>query len=218
MTNRERRPGLLLSLLLAGCAVTETGPSVASLPTDLDPALALLVERTRDAAPDSVKIATAFARLLETQGLSPDDLLSWSGLTTDAADLEIWAELLGDARSRSVAVVLQQGADLNPGTSALRILLFGRDGALLDRMDFVAGALDAHVISAFMETDEGETLIGIGVMPGASGNPGKLEVLHRGRTSILQPERRNIAATAAPWICLTEARDGRLRLLFPDQK
>ena len=218
MAKGERRPGLLLSLLLAGCAVAETGPSVATLPADLDPALAQLVERTRDAAPDSLQLATAFARLLETRGLSSDELLSWSGLTTDAADLEIWAELLGDARSRSVAIVLQQGPDLNPGSSALRILLFGTDGALLDRMDFVAGALDAHVISAFMETEEGEALIGIGVMPGASGNPGTLQVFHRGRTSILQPERRDIAATAAPWICLTEARDGRLRLLFPDQK
>lgn len=214
-----KRAGVLGLLLAAGCAVSsEAGPDVGTLPAGLDPSLATLIERTRDAAPDPRKIAAAFARLVDSRSLDAEDLLSWSGLETDLADVEMWAELLGNARSRSVAVVLQQGADLNPGSAALRVLLFGIDGTLLDRMDFVAGSLDAHVISAFMETEEGEALIGIGAMPGPSGQVERLQVFHRGRSATVHPDRRDIAADSAPWSCLLEARGGQLHLLFPDKK
>src|SRR6185295_2957437 len=97
--------GVLGALLLAGCAVHEAGPAVGTLPAGLDPSLATLIERTRDAAPDPHKISAAFARLLETRNLGDEDLLSWSGLETDLADVALWAELLGDANARSVAVV-----------------------------------------------------------------------------------------------------------------
>jgi hypothetical protein len=210
--------GGLLGLLLAGCAVSDPGPAVATLPADLDPALAELIDQTRDASPDSLKVAKAFVRLLQSRNLNREELLTWSGLTTELEDVEIWADLLGDAQHRSVAVVLQQGPDLLPGTSALRVLLFGTDGALLDRMDFQAARAEAHLISAFMETEDGDAMIGIGSLRGASGEPEKLDVFHRGRTATVAPDAQEIGTKAFSWICLTEARDGRLQLLFPDKK
>jgi hypothetical protein len=213
-----RFQGGLLVLLLAGCAVSDPGPAVATLPADLDPALAELIEETRGASPDALKVAKAFVRLLQSRNLNPEDVLTWGGLTTELEDVEIWADLLGDAKERSVAIVIQQGADFIPGTSALRVLLFGTDGALLDRMDFQAARPEARLISAFMETEQGDALVGIGSLGGASGEPEKLDVFHRGRTVTVAPDAQEIGRKKFSWICLAEAREGRLQLLFPDRK